>query len=176
MSLPVHANSSGGGAYSVGGAYVNAICVDTFDIFVPLNYDCSLIRFEDADRSERWAFELTGLRNSVGWINLHVVTLTNASFNLLDSSVEVPLVPFLRLHESGVGRSNFIVQPSCVIVLLFGCETGTCFTERYNENLGRGRDSRRLNGVMLLERCTWQLYEYVSSVAYLSQSFWCSLT
>ena len=48
--------------------------------------------------------------HSVGGINVHVFTLTNVWFDLLDLPVEVALVPFLRLHESGVGRLDYIVQ------------------------------------------------------------------
>ena len=50
----------------------DAVCVDAFYILVPLNYDCPLIDFEHAERSERWAFELTGLRHSVGWLTRYM--------------------------------------------------------------------------------------------------------
>ena len=99
----------------------NAVCVDSFHILVPLNYDCLFIGFEHAERSERWAFEFTGLRQSVAWISVHIVTLPHVSFHLLDSSVEVALVPLLRLHKSKVGRLDHIFQTFCVIVALFGC-------------------------------------------------------
>ena len=105
----------------------NAVCVDLFHILVPLNYDCPLLGLEYAERSERWVLELTGLQNSVGWINVHVVPLTEVSFDLLHSSVEVALVQLLRLHESGVGRSDHIVQPFRVISLLLRCRRGTKF-------------------------------------------------
>ena len=99
----------------------DTVCVDAFYILVPLNYDCRLIGFEHAERSELWAFELTGLRHSVGWINVHVVTVPYVSLDLLDSSVEVSFLLLFRLHESGVGRLDDIVQSFCVIVLLFCC-------------------------------------------------------
>ena len=105
----------------------HAVCFDSFHILVPLNYDCSSVVLENAERSGRLAFELTGLRPSVGWINVHVVTLANASFYLLDSSPEVALIPSLRLHESGVCRLDHTVRPFCVLVLLLGCGRGMEF-------------------------------------------------
>ena len=76
----------------------NAVYVDAFYILVPLDNNCSLVGLEHAERSKRWAFELTSLRHSVGLINVHVVTLPYVSLDLLSSSVEVTLVPLLRLH------------------------------------------------------------------------------